>query len=131
MSALEREARLRRRLEEIPEFLAAGFRVEAELDGGAVVVLRGRTCRGRWRATPTEDGFAWIANNSDSICRMAETEDEAVRQTLKMVLNSLQVSLRRKREPAPEAERAPPGVVATYASPVITAAGARYRTGTR
>ncbi len=128
MSSLEREARLRRRLEDIPEFSAAGFRVDADRDGGSAVILRGLSCRGRWRAV--DDGFVWIANHAETASRTVDSEDEAVRQTLKMVLTSLRVSLRRLRSPQPdklpETPLAEP-VVATYVSPYLAGAGLRIR----
>jgi hypothetical protein len=129
MSSLEQEARLRRRLEDIPEFSAAGFRVEADRDGGSAVILRGLSCRGRWRAV--DDGFVWIANNAGTGSRVVDDEDEAVRQTLMMVLTNLRVSLRRSRSPRPdklpETPVAAPGVVATYVSPYLAGAGLRIR----
>ena len=60
-----------------------------------VSIMRRRSARGRWRAV--EDGFAWIPANSEDIARIVPTTHEAVRETLLMVLISLQV---KRRPPA-------------------------------
>ncbi len=89
-----REAELLHALAAIPEMGAAGFRASAD-DVIGVSIMRRRSARGRWRAV--EDGFAWIPANSEDIARIVPTTHEAVRETLLMVLISLQV---KRRPPA-------------------------------
>ncbi len=88
-----REAELLHTLASIPEMGAAGFRAADDVIG--VSILRRRSPRGRWRAV--DDGFAWIPANSSDISRIVPTMHEAVRETLLMVLISLQV---KRRTPA-------------------------------
>ncbi len=88
-----RERHLHELLENIPELFAAGFSLAD--NGKGVGVMRGAQLRGRWIAGVT--GFAWYPAGAENATRKVRTEDEAVYETLRMVLTSLQVMRRKPR----------------------------------
>lgn len=94
MDQCEREHGLHHRLSSIPEMSAAGFSLSEE--GRGVGVMRGAVLRGRWLAGAA--GFAWYPAGSEAATRKVRTEEEAVYETLRMVLTSLEVMRRRPRD---------------------------------
>lgn len=91
-------------LEAIPELFAAGFGVVEA--GRGVGITRGTQLRGRWIASVT--GFSWYPAGAENATRKARTEQEAVYETLRMVLTSLQVTRRRPVAMPPPDFSAPP-----------------------
>lgn len=77
----------------IPEIAASGFGVARNAHG--ICLARRRSPRGHWRGVA--DGYAWIPVNSEDIARTVPTLEEAVRETLLIILISLQV---KRKHPA-------------------------------
>lgn len=77
-----------RRLDEIREFDFVGFRAEPMPRGGIAISRYGQL-RGVW----TEDDWVmfWQPSSAEAPVRHAATIDEALRQTMKIVLMSLKV----------------------------------------
>lgn len=94
MEQCEREQGLHQRLAAIPEISAAGFSLTEE--GRGVGIMRGAVLRGRWLASTT--GFAWYPAGSEAATRKVRNDEEAVYETLRMVLTSLEVMRRRPRD---------------------------------
>ncbi len=88
---LDRE--LLEQLADIPEVSLSGFSVREGLAGTGVTVLKGRDYFGSWRRVDTQ--LVWVPANLTDPGHIVETVDEAVRQTLLMILKSLEVSSRR------------------------------------
>lgn len=92
------DQQLRHRLSDIPEIAVSGFSVREGLTGAGVTVLKGRTYFGSWRLNA--GALMWVsATSSDLNVRAASLED-AVRQTLLMILRSLQHSCTARPERA-------------------------------
>lgn len=81
---------LLQQLADIPEVTLSGFSVREGLAGTGVTVLRGRDYFGSWRTVDTQ--LVWVPANLTEPGHIVETVDEALRQTLLMILKSLQVS---------------------------------------
>ena len=77
-----------RRLDQIREFDFVGFRAEPMPRGGIAISRYGQL-RGVW----SEDDWVmyWQPSSADAPVRNAATIDEALRQTMKIVLMSLRV----------------------------------------
>ncbi|MBS0232914.1 MAG: hypothetical protein JSR99_05460 [Proteobacteria bacterium] len=88
---LDRE--LLEQLSDIPEVSLSGFAVREGLAGTGVTVLKGRDYFGSWRRVDTQ--LVWVPANLTDPGHIVETVDEAVRQTLLMILKSLEVSSRK------------------------------------
>lgn len=86
-ATLDRE--LLQQLADIPEVTLSGFSVREGLAGTGVTVLKGRDYFGSWRMVDTQ--LVWVPANLTEPGHIVETVDEAVRQTLLMILKSLQV----------------------------------------
>lgn len=109
---LEQETELLAALSAIPEIAAAGFRVSRDAHG--ICVTRRRSPRGHWRAV--EDGFAWIPLNSEEIARVVPSREEAVRETLLIILISLQVKRKQPSDVMKTAEAILPNPALRLAS---------------
>lgn len=96
MEQSEREQGLYDRLAAIPEIQGAGFSLTQE--GQGVGIMRGAVLRGRWLAGTT--GFGWYPAGSEAATRKVRGDEEAVYETLRMVLTSLEVMRRRPRDEA-------------------------------
>ncbi|CCB64196.1 MULTISPECIES: hypothetical protein [unclassified Hyphomicrobium] len=81
---------LLQQLADIPEVTLSGFSVREGLAGTGVTVLKGRDYFGSWRTVDTQ--LVWVPANLTEPGHIVETVDEALRQTLLMILKSLQVS---------------------------------------
>ncbi|MBS0250070.1 MAG: hypothetical protein JSR78_03285 [Proteobacteria bacterium] len=84
---------LLQQLADIPEVTLSGFSVREGLAGTGVTVLKGRDYFGSWRTVDTQ--LVWVPANLTEPGHIVETVDEALRQTLLMILKSLQVSPKR------------------------------------
>ena len=84
------DQQLRHRLSDIPEITASGFSVREGLTGAGVTVIKGRTYFGSWRLTA--GALMWVSATSSDLNLRAASLDDAVRQTLLMILRSLQQS---------------------------------------
>lgn len=93
MEQSARERALHEQLESIPELFAAGFNLSDV--GKGVGVMRGAQLRGRWIAGVA--GFAWYPAGAENATRKVRSEEEAVYETLRMILTSLQVMRRTPR----------------------------------
>ncbi|WP_409562498.1 hypothetical protein RLW55_20095 [Hyphomicrobium sp. B1] len=81
---------LLQQLADIPEVTLSGFSVREGLAGTGVTVLKGRDYFGSWRTVDTQ--LVWVPANLTEPGHIVETVDEALRQTLLMILKSLQIS---------------------------------------
>lgn len=90
-ATLDRE--LLQQLADIPEVTLSGFSVREGLAGTGVTVLKGRDYFGSWRTVDSQ--LVWVPANLTEPGHIVETVDEALRQTLLMILKSLEVSSRR------------------------------------
>lgn len=82
------DQQLRIELMRIPEIVAAGFSVREGLSGGGVTILKGRTYFGSWRQSMGH--LVWISANTSEPHQPVSTVEEAMRQTLLMILRNLQ-----------------------------------------
>ncbi len=90
-ATLDRE--LLQQLADIPEVTMSGFSVREGLAGTGVTVLKGRDYFGSWRTVDTQ--LVWVPANLTEPGHIVETVDEAVRQTLLMILKNLEVTSRK------------------------------------
>jgi hypothetical protein len=90
-TTLDRE--LLQQLADIPEVTLSGFSVREGLAGTGVTVLKGRDYFGSWRTVDSQ--LVWVPANLTEPGHIVETVDEAVRQTLLMILKNLEVSPRK------------------------------------
>jgi hypothetical protein len=81
---------LLQQLADIPEVTLSGFSVREGLAGTGVTVLKGRNYFGSWRNVDSQ--LVWVPANLTEPGHIVETADEAVRQTLLMMLRSLETS---------------------------------------
>lgn len=90
-ATLDRE--LLQQLADIPEVTLSGFSVREGLAGTGVTVLSGSSYFGSWRMVDRQ--LVWVPANLTEPGQIVETVDEAVRQTLLMILKSLQAPTRK------------------------------------
>ncbi len=76
------------RLLDIPEIGLSGFQAREGLTGAGVTILRGRTYFGSWRVTAGT--LVWVNASLGEHDHFVENVDEAVRDTLLMILKNLQ-----------------------------------------
>lgn len=88
MTCATPDRELLQQLENIPEVSLSGFSVREGLSGTGVTVLQGRNYFGSWRAVDRQ--LVWVPANLTEPGHIVETVDEAVRQTLLMILQSIQ-----------------------------------------
>jgi hypothetical protein len=91
LATVDRE--LLQQLADIPEVTLSGFSVREGLAGSGVTVLNGRDYFGSWRTVDRQ--LVWVPANLTEPGHIVETVDEALRQTLLMILKSLQTSTRK------------------------------------
>lgn len=84
---------LLQQLADIPEVTLSGFSVREGLAGTGVTVLKGRNYFGSWRTVDKQ--LVWVPANLTEPGHIVETVDEAVRQTLLLILKSLETSTRK------------------------------------
>lgn len=87
---LAMDGELLRQLADIPEVALSGFSVREGLAGNGVTVLKGRDYFGSWRMVDTQ--LVWVPAAVTEPGHIVESVDEALRQTLLMILKSIEVS---------------------------------------
>lgn len=90
------DKKLRARLQQIPEIVAAGYSVREGLSGDGVTILRGRNYFGSWRLSMGK--LVWVSANTATPHEPVENIDEAARRTLLLILRDLQAQATRSVE---------------------------------
>ena len=83
---------LRVRLADITEFDTAGFSAREGLTGAGITILKGRTYFGSWRES--QGKLLFVSANPSEPHFAASSVDEALRQTMLMILRSLEAAKR-------------------------------------
>ncbi len=81
------DQQLRSRLADITEISNSGFSTRQGLTGSGVTVLKDRTYFGSWRLTAGK--LMWVSATSREANFLATSVDDAIRQTMLMILASL------------------------------------------